>query len=253
MVPSPSFSSPEQAWGFSFSVSCEPRPQSDNLSSGGMVPSMDAFIDRTLGLVKRVYDELPPAELSWCFGTAGVELAKLVIDGTIPRTSVVVDLGCGNGVEASFLAVQGMRVIAVDLVASALRMARDLARYYGVKPCLVQGDILAVPLRSGCADVVNDSFIFHNLRDEARPIYAREVFRLLRPGKLFILRAFSDRMEPGNGPRRLASEEILSTFMPYFRCYHLSLFRNFPTEMKPNQLHWLSLWQRKEDGEVSAP
>jgi len=213
---------------------------------------MDAFIDRTLTLVKRVYDELPPAELSWCFGTAGVELAKLVIDGTIQRGSVVVDLGCGNGVEASFLAVQGMRVIGLDLVPGALRAARALARHYGVKPSLVRGDILSVPLRTGFADVVNDSFIFHNLRDEARPIYAREVFRLLRPGKLFILRSFSDRMEPGNGPRRIASEEILSTFMPYFQCEHLSLFRNFPTEKKPDQLHWFSLWRRKEDRDVSC-
>lgn len=210
---------------------------------------MDAFTDNTLELVGRVYEELKPAELCWSFATAGVELCKLVIDGTIPRGSTVVDLGCGQGTEAVFLAAHGMRVVGIDRMPGALRMAAGLSRHYGVEPLWLQGDILAIPLADACADVVNDSFIFHNLRDEARPVYAGEVARILRPGGLFVLRGFSDKMEPGSGPRRLSSEEILTTFMPHFACEHLSLFRNFPTEKRPDQWHWFTLWRRKDDGE----
>jgi ubiquinone/menaquinone biosynthesis C-methylase UbiE len=205
---------------------------------------MEAFTDNTTTIVKRAYEELKPAELSWSFATAGVELCKLVIDNTIPRGSLVVDLGCGPGTEAVFLAAHGMSVIGIDRMPNALRTAAGLAGHYGVKVSWVLGDILAVPLAAGSADVVNDSFIFHNLRDEARPIYAQEVWRLLRPNGLFVLRGFSDRMEPGSGPRRLSSEEILTTFMPYLKCEHLSLFRNFSTEKRPEQWHWLALWRR---------
>lgn len=208
---------------------------------------MNAFTESTLDIVRQAYTELRPAELSWSFGTAGVELAKLVIDGTIPRGSVVVDLGCGQGTESTFLAVQGMRVIGIDLMPGALQMADSLARHYHVMPGWVRGDVLDIPLVSGCANVANDSFIFHNLRDEARARYAREVFRILRPDGLFILRGFSNRMVRGSGrgPRRLSSDDILTTFMPLFTCEHLSLFRNFPTETKPDQWHWFALWRRR--------
>jgi SAM-dependent methyltransferase len=209
---------------------------------------MQAFTDPTQSLVQTVYKEKKPAELSWGFATAGVELCKLVIDGTIPRDSLVVDLGCGQGTESTFLAAHGMRVIGIDFIAEALGMCVQLARHHGVAPAWIRGDILRVPLRPGCADVVNDSFVFHNLRDEVRPVYAREVYRLLRPDGLFVLRAFSDWMEPGSGPRRVGSEEILSTFMPFFRCEHLSRFRNFPTVKRPDQWHWLALWRRKAEG-----
>jgi ubiquinone/menaquinone biosynthesis C-methylase UbiE len=206
---------------------------------------MDAFTERPLALVRRIYDEATPAELCWSHGTAGLELARLVIDGTIRRGSLVVDLGCGQGTEATFLAVQGMRVVGVDLMPGALRMASALAGHYGVRPAWVRGDVLALPVASGSADVVNDSFVFHNLRDQARPVYAREISRVLRPGGLFVLRGFSDRMEAGSGPRRLTSDDILTTFLPHLTCDHLSLFSNFPTEKRPDQRHWLAIWRRR--------
>jgi len=192
-----------------------------------------------------VYAREPVAELSWFAGSAGAELYRLVVDQVIRSGSTIVDMGCGPGVEAMFLAAQRMRVVGVELSASALAVARKVAAIYGVKVTWVQGDILGTPIRNEFADVVNDSFVFHNIRDEARVPYAREVFRILKPAGLLVMREFSSKMVPGTGPRRLGSEEILRTFMPGFECEHLALFRNLPTETKPDQWHWLALWRRK--------
>ena len=94
---------------------------------------LKAFTDHTHALTERVYDEMPPSALSWNYATAGVELARLVIEGRLRPGMTVADVGCGPGTEAVFLATRGMDVVGVDRVPSALRMARGLARHYGVR------------------------------------------------------------------------------------------------------------------------
>jgi ubiquinone/menaquinone biosynthesis C-methylase UbiE len=203
-----------------------------------------AFTDRWIDKFRDVYD-LPLSELSWFTAAPGIELMKLIIDGVLRRGDRVVDLGCGPGVDAVFLARQGLTVIGVDLSAEALRRAEAWARLAEVQAGFVRGNVLDVPLASGSADVVTDSFVFHNVRDEARPVYRDEVHRLLRPGGLFILSSFSDSMVPGTGPRRVARQEIIDTFGPdRFECLRLDLYRNLPTEAKPDQIHWLGLFRK---------
>jgi ubiquinone/menaquinone biosynthesis C-methylase UbiE len=162
----------------------------------------------------------------------------------IRRGDRVIDLGCGPAVESLFLAVHGMRVVGVDLSRTALGIGRRLQSIYRVRVAWANGDILSVPLADGCADVVNDSFIFHNIRADARPQYANEVYRLLRPGGIFVLRGYSDHMSPGSGPHRLTSREILETFLPRFDCELLRRFRGLPTEKRPEQWHWMALFRR---------
>lgn len=191
------------------------------------------------------YERETPAEISWMACSASSEFYRLVADGVIVRGSTIVDLGCGMGAEAVFAASQGMRVFGVDISPVALARARKLQELFGVDVTWIQADAVDVSLPDETADVVNDRFFFHNVASESREAYARSVFRLLRPNGLLVLRGFSDRMEAGTGPLRLTSEDLLTTFMPGFSCEHLSLFQNLPTEKRPDQRHWYSLWRRK--------
>lgn len=205
-----------------------------------------AFTDRWVDRFHDVYDVTPLAEVPWFTASPGIELMKLVIDGVVKRGDEVVDLGCGPGSDAVFLAVNGMRVTGVDLSETALDRARRLAELAAVEPTFVQGSVLDVPLPDECADVVNDSFVFHNMRDEARTLYVRQVHRLLRPGGLFILNSFSDRMVPGTGPLRITSTDIFESFTPeLFECERLDLYRNLPTEARPDQRHWIGLFRKR--------
>jgi 2-polyprenyl-6-hydroxyphenyl methylase / 3-demethylubiquinone-9 3-methyltransferase len=93
--------------------------------------------------------------------------------------AVLVDLGCGAGLLAPHVAGRGYRHVGVDLTASALHSAAT----HGVTA--VQGDVAAIPLASGCADVVTAGEILEHVPD--LPAVAREACRLLRPGGLLVI------------------------------------------------------------------
>lgn len=93
--------------------------------------------------------------------------------------AVLVDLGCGAGLLAPHIAAKGYRHIGVDLVVSGLRQAAA----HGVTP--VRGDVTAVPLADGCADVVAAGEILEHVAD--LPAAVREACRLLRPGGRLVI------------------------------------------------------------------
>jgi len=194
---------------------------------------------------EKIYKDKNPNKIDWNFGTAGPELAKLVIDGVIKRGSKILDVGCGPGLESIFLARQGMNVTAIDISIEALRFAKKLAKLFDVKIKFINADALNLPFSDNSFDAVNDNFVFHHFEDSVRDLYAQEISRVLKTGGIFILRAFSNKMLPGSGPRRLTGNEIAQTFMPYFEIENLSIFRNFPTIKRPEQLHWLCIFRKK--------
>lgn len=93
--------------------------------------------------------------------------------------AVLVDLGCGGGLLTAHLVGKGYRHVGVDLTASALAQAA----LHGVTP--LRGDVLAVPLRDGCADVVVAGEILEHVPDLPRAVH--QACRLLRPGGLLVL------------------------------------------------------------------
>ena len=210
----------------------------------GSANMTQAFTNRWVELFGSAYDGRPLAEVPWFTAAPGLKIMEAVINGLITPGSDVVDLGCGPGSDAVFLAVAGARVTGVDSAPAALDKARALAAWAGVDVNFRQAGILDTGLEDGCADVVNDSFVFHNISDEARPDYAAEVHRITRPGGVFLLNAFSDRMVEGSGPRRITSREIFDAFPPdRFDCTHLEIYRNLPTAVRPGQFHWFGIFR----------
>jgi ubiquinone/menaquinone biosynthesis C-methylase UbiE len=205
-----------------------------------------AFNEHWVNGFGNVYTEQPLKELSWFTGTVSPALMQLVIDGVIPRGASVIDVGCGPGVHTAFLAQHGMRVTGVDISPAALAVAGRLLSMYGMTDIdLIEADVQEMPLPDAQADVVHDSFVFHNVRPERRNNYAAEVARVLRPDGLLVLVGFSDRMTPGTGPLRLTSDDLLTSFLPHFTVEELRRFRNLPTEKRPDQWHWLAVFRRR--------
>ncbi len=93
-----------------------------------------------------------------------------------------VDLGCGRGndlVRAAALVGPEGAVTGVDATPRMVEAARlQVAAIPGAQ--VVQGDLAAVPLPDGCADVVISNCAINHARDKAA-VY-REVVRLLAPG-----------------------------------------------------------------------
>ena len=116
----------------------------------------------------------PLAMLHWIAAAR----AELIPPATRPD-ALLVDLGCGAGLLAPHLETKGYRVVGVDLTFSALHHAKA----HGMVP--LQGDVAAVPLGDGIADVVSAGEILEHVRDLGATL--DEACRLLRPGGLLVI------------------------------------------------------------------
>jgi 2-polyprenyl-6-hydroxyphenyl methylase/3-demethylubiquinone-9 3-methyltransferase len=136
----------------------------------------------------RQYDDLAA---EWWRPGGGFELLHWLAAaraGLVPPAdrpgAVLVDAGCGGGLLAPHLAGKGYRHVGVDLRLAGLRQAAER----GVAP--VNGDVTALPLASGSADVVAAGEILEHVTD--LPGTVAELCRVLRPGGLVVLDTVND-------------------------------------------------------------
>jgi SAM-dependent methyltransferase len=123
-------------------------------------------------------------------------LAEWLDAGVIPPGRAL-ELGCGPGRNATYLAGRGYRVDAVDISAKAIAWARQRAETAGVEIGFQCCSIFDATIPAGAYDLVYDSGCFHHLPPHRRQHYAELVARALRPGGRFGLACF--RPEGGSG------------------------------------------------------
>lgn len=125
----------------------------------------------------------------------------------------VLDLGCGTGENALFLASKGLEVLGIDRVPAAVEKARAKAAERGVTGCTFEvADALELGKSKKTFDVVLDSGLFHVLSDADRAKYAKALAKVVKgKGSLHIL-CFSTDEPPGDGPRRVGERELIELF-----------------------------------------
>lgn len=130
----------------------------------------------------------------------------------------VLDVGCGTGENAIFLAQIGFSVTGVDLVRDAIQAASAKITIRKVKVEFRVGSALALEFGEGTFDNVIDSGLFHTFSDQERVVFALEIRRVLRKGGKYFMLCFSEK-EPTDwgGPRRVTKREIEQTFSPQFK------------------------------------
>ena len=106
----------------------------------------------------------------------------------IPAGGTVLDVGCGAGAEAIFLAGLGFRTIGVDSSVEAIELARRRALESGVEVDFRVADATGLPLADESVDFAMDRGCFHVIDRDLRRDYARELHRVLRRGASFLLR-----------------------------------------------------------------
>ncbi len=126
------------------------------------------------------------------------ELVATVAAELIPGGATVLDVGCGAGAEAIFLARCGFRSIGVDSSARALEIARARAVEAGVEVDFRLAEATGLPFAAGSIGFANDRGCLHVVDHDLRPAYARELYRVLAPGARCLLRgAAADSDEEG--------------------------------------------------------
>ncbi len=131
----------------------------------------------------------------WDYANPSQELVAFVATVAPPAGAVALDIGCGAGREAIFLARCGFRAIGVDASERALAIARERAEEAGVSVEWRRGDVLALPLDDASVDIASDRGCFHHIAPEHRDRYAAEVARVLRPGARLLIRGAREPFE----------------------------------------------------------
>lgn len=99
---------------------------------------------------------------------------------TEKRTTVGLDIGCGNGRHAALLADVVDEVLALDVSRELLGEARDRMAADGWEATLVQGDAASLPIEDGTVDVAVYVATLHHLPDrETRRASLEELGRVL--------------------------------------------------------------------------
>jgi SAM-dependent methyltransferase len=102
----------------------------------------------------------------------------------------ILDLGCGTGRNANYLAEEGNNVIGIEISKTALTLAKDRANDTGLKVDYRLGDIgeqYDIPDES--IDLVLDVTSSNALDEKGRVVYLSEVSRVLKSGGYFFVRA----------------------------------------------------------------
>lgn len=149
--------------------------------------------------MESIYRELPLDRIPWNLR----EPPELLVD--LLRTRKIlpcdaVDIGCGCGNHAVWLAGQGFRTTGIDISPAAIALARQLAREKGVECRFVEGDVTEdVARHEGAFDLGYDWEVLHHVFPEKREAYVSNVHRMLRPGGNASLGMFQ---REGSGFRR---------------------------------------------------
>jgi len=124
----------------------------------------------------------------------------------------VLDIGCGTGENALYLASRGYSVVGLDGSAGALVHARAKARRRGIHAVFAQADARELTGFSGQFDTVIDSGLLHTFSDADRTRYLGALGRSCRPGARVHILAISDAAPLGPGPRRLTEQQLRESF-----------------------------------------
>lgn len=178
----------------------------------------------------------------WDIGRPSKDLKKVVEDGPI-RPCRAVDLCCGTGTDAIYLASRGFDVTAIDVSPTALSQAQKKAREAGVTVRWLLADILA-PASLEPFDFLYDRGCYHVVRDQNLAAYLETIRRLSHPGSRFLLLA-ARRDAQGAGPTGVTEEELGFDFFNLFDVEWLRESRLESTRPDVNPPAWSALLRRK--------
>lgn len=150
----------------------------------------------------------------WDIGRPADELQKLVTDGTVRRCRAI-DMCCGSGTDAIYLAAKGFDVTAIDVAPTALSQARQKARQAGVTVHWALADILAPPDFEPF-DFIYDRGCYHVVRDQNLAAYLETVRKYSHPGTQFLLLAARRAEQGGEEPSGVSEDELRFDFLNLF-------------------------------------
>ncbi len=184
-------------------------------------------------------DGTPP----WETGIPARELVRVLSEGRIAK-GIALEIGCGTGADAVYLARQGFELTAIDSSPMALDRARTRAELAGASICFVLDDVFKFGRTSGPFDFVYDAGFYHFVRRTDLERFLDVLWRVTRPGSYYLTLAGATGEEAEGGPPQVSQEEIRLELGRLFEFVDLRPFR-FESPRRPEgYLGWSCLMRR---------
>ena len=162
----------------------------------------------------------------WDSGRPSKELERILQEGWVGPCRVL-EMGCGTGTNAVFLAQRGFDVTAIDTVAQAIEQGKAKAVEAGVDVRFLQADTLELPDLGPAFPFVFDRGLYHILRSIDLKAFVEALRRVTEPASVY-LTLTGNANEPApeeGGPPLLHAHEICLEFSPLFDLIQLREFR----------------------------
>jgi SAM-dependent methyltransferase len=157
-----------------------------------------------------VYQNIAP----WDIGAPQPAMAALI--EKYPPANPILDIGCGSGDLALYLAQRGHQVIGIDFVESAIKSAQE--KVGALPPATAQflsfqvADALTPSLLNRKFGAVVDSGFYHLFSADQCERLVDEVGSILLPHGRYYLHEFAIELPAPNMPRQITVDELLARF-----------------------------------------
>jgi SAM-dependent methyltransferase len=165
----------------------------------------------------------------------------------------VLELGCGSGTNAIWLAQQGATVTALDLSPVAIQRARAKAGEAGARITFLESGVDVFEAPEDSFDLVFDRGCFHCLGVDAQKAQCIEsIHRWLRPdGHWLSMMGCADAPPREDGPPTLTATQITAMVEPYFEV-HLLERGFFDSQQSVPAPAWICLLRKRVLGGENA-
>lgn len=170
----------------------------------------------------------------------------------------VLELGCGEGRNAIYMAKKEKKVTAIDFSGVSIANAKERAQKEAVEIDFVKGNIFSYNYGGKVYDFIYDSGLFHHLAPHRRLQYIEMINQLLKPGGYFGLVCFAwgencaDEVddwhfyEQKHSGVAFRKERLQEFFAPYFNTIEIRKYKSgVPDTMQGVDFLWTCLFQKK--------
>lgn len=155
----------------------------------------------------------------WDSGEPSQELQRVIREGHL-KPGRILEIGCGTGTNAIFLAHNGFTVTAFDLSPLAIEQAKQKAAHAKTKIDFHVADLLKLPDFGSPFDCVFDRGVYHHMRSVDLLGFLHTLGRVTKPGSMYLtLAGNANEVRPEGahgGPPQVYAHDLCKELQPLF-------------------------------------